>query len=149
MASNNLFWITWNKIIIFSLQVWFKWQKYFPFSCDGYLIVKIPVIGVKAEQVHQIVWYAPKPKIVCYIYIYIFFFFCNPGCPGQLTRTTTNPRTYWIPCKPSRHVRYNGSDRRARWGSNPDNKDKKTLSLLLDHKPRCCLLYFLVQPSTT
>jgi len=36
----------------------------------------------------------------------IFFFFGNPGCPGQLTRTTTNPRTHWTPCKPSRQVRH-------------------------------------------
>jgi hypothetical protein len=66
-----------------------------------------------------------------------FFFFGNPRCPGQLTRTTTNPRTYWTPCKPSRQVRHRGSDMRARWGSNPSDRGKETLSLPLGHKPRC------------
>jgi hypothetical protein len=31
-----------------------------------------------------------------------FFFFGNQGCPDQLMRTTTNPQTHWIPCKPNR-----------------------------------------------
>jgi hypothetical protein len=68
---------------------------------------------------------------------YHFFFFGNPGCPGQLTRTTTNPRTHWTPCKPSRQVRHRGGDRRARWGSNPGDRGKETLPLPLGHKPRC------------
>jgi hypothetical protein len=59
------------------------------------------------------------------------FFFGNPVCPGQFTRTTTNFRTHWIPCKPSRQVRHRGDDRHARWDSNPDNKGKETLSFLL------------------
>ena len=66
-----------------------------------------------------------------------FFFFGNPRCPGQLTRTTTNPRTHWTPCKPSRQVRHRGGDMRARWGSNPGDRGKETLSLPLGHKPRC------------
>jgi hypothetical protein len=41
------------------------------------------------------------------------FFFDNPGCPGQLARTTTIPRVYWTSCKPSRQVRHRGGDRRA------------------------------------
>jgi hypothetical protein len=75
-----------------------------------------------------------------------FFFFFNPRCPGQLTRTTTNPRTHWTPCKPSRQVKHRGDDRRARWGSNPGDRDKETLSLPLGHKPRCnswSFLYFI------
>jgi len=52
-----------------------------------------------------------------------FFFFFNPRCPGQLTRTTTNPRTHWTPYKPSRQVKHRGDDRRARWGSNPGGRD--------------------------
>jgi hypothetical protein len=71
------------------------------------------------------------------IFIEDNFFFCNPRCPGQLTRTTTNLRIYWTPCKPSRQVRHRGDDRRARWDSNPGDRSKETLSLSLDHKPRC------------
>jgi hypothetical protein len=51
-----------------------------------------------------------------YIYIY------NPWCPGQLTRITTNPRTHWTPCKPSRQVRHRGGDKRACWSLNPGCK---------------------------
>jgi len=68
-------------------------------------------------------------------------FFCNPRCPGQLTRTTTNPRTHWTPCKPSRQVRHRGGDRRARWGSNPGDRGKKTLYLPLGHKPQCFFFF--------
>jgi hypothetical protein len=72
------------------------------------------------------------------------FFFGNPGCSGQLTRTTTNPRTHWTPCKPSRQVRHRGDDRRARWGSNPGDRGKETLPLPLGHKPRCYVFLSLV-----
>jgi hypothetical protein len=64
-------------------------------------------------------------------------FFYNPGCPGQLTRTTTNPRTHWILCKPSRLVRHHGGDRRAHWDLNPGCRGKETLPRPLGHKPRC------------
>jgi len=63
--------------------------------------------------------------------VFCFFFFGNPVCPGQFTRTTTNFRTHWIPCKPSRQVRHRGDNRHARWDSNPYNKGKETLSFLL------------------
>jgi hypothetical protein len=43
----------------------------------------------------------------------IHFFLYSPGCPGQLTRTTTNPRTYWTPCKPSRQVKHRRDNMRA------------------------------------
>ena len=51
--------------------------------------------------------------------IFFFFFFGNPWCPGQLTRTTTNPRAHWTSCKPSEHVRHRGGDRRTQRESNP------------------------------
>jgi len=50
----------------------------------------------------------------------MIFFFCNPGCPGQLTRTTTNSRAHWTSCKPSEHVRHRGNDKCAQWNLNPD-----------------------------
>jgi hypothetical protein len=43
----------------------------------------------------------------------LFFVFDSPGCPGQLARTVSNPRTYWTPCKPSRQVRHCGNNMRA------------------------------------
>ena len=64
----------------------------------------------------------------------LFFFFGNSGCLGQFTRTTTNLRTHWTPCKPSRQVKHHGDDRRARWGSNPGDRGKETLPLPLDQK---------------
>jgi hypothetical protein len=70
------------------------------------------------------------------------FFFGNSGCPGQLMRTTTNPRTHWTPCKPSRQVRHHGGDRRTRWDSNPCDRGKETLPLPLGHKPRCPIYGF-------
>jgi hypothetical protein len=85
-------------------------------------------------------------KIYFYMYLYLlfyFFFFCNPGCPGQLTRTTTNLRTHWTPCKPSRQVRHRGGDRRARWGSNPGDRGNETLPLPLGHKPRWIRIFDL------
>jgi hypothetical protein len=48
-----------------------------------------------------------------------FFYFDNPGCPGQLTRTTTNPRIHWTLCKPSRQVRHRGDNKHACWDLNP------------------------------
>ena len=72
----------------------------------------------------------------------IFFFF-YPGCPGQLTRTTTNLRTHWTPCKLSRQVRHREGDRRARWGSNPGDRGKETLHLPLGHKPQCFFFFLL------
>jgi hypothetical protein len=74
--------------------------------------------------------------------VFFFFFFGNSGCPGQFTHTTTNPQIYWTPCKPSRQIRHYGDDRRARWGSNPGDRGKETLSLPLGHKPRCILFLF-------
>jgi len=67
----------------------------------------------------------------------IFFFFDNLGCPGQLTRTTTNPRTHWTSCKPSRQVRHRGGDRRACWGLNPGCIGREILPRPLGYKPRC------------
>ena len=75
--------------------------------------------------------------ILTHFLIFMIFFFCNPGCPGQLTRTAINPRIHWTPCKPSRQVRHRGGDRRARWGSNLGDKDKETLPLPLGYKLRC------------
>jgi len=76
-----------------------------------------------------------KNKIMNYLLIFQpFFFLGNPGCPGQLTRATTNPRTHWTPCKPSRQVRHHGGDRRACWGSNLGERGKETLPLPLSHK---------------
>jgi hypothetical protein len=69
----------------------------------------------------------------------IFFF--NLGCPGQLTRTTTKSQIHWTPCKPSRQVRHREGDRCACWGSNPDDRGKKTLPLPLGQKPRCTIIY--------
>jgi len=54
---------------------------------------------------------------------YFYFFFYNPGCSGQLTRTTTNLWTSLTPCKPSRQVRHRGGDRRAQRESNLDTKE--------------------------
>jgi hypothetical protein len=72
----------------------------------------------------------------------LFFFFYNSGCPGQSTRTTTNPRAHWTPCKPSRQVRYRGSDKYARWGLNSGCRSRKTLSPL-GYKHRCALSFSL------
>jgi hypothetical protein len=48
-----------------------------------------------------------------------FLYFDNPGCPGQLTCTTTNSRIHWISCKPSRQVRHRGDNKYACRGLNP------------------------------
>jgi hypothetical protein len=53
-----------------------------------------------------------KSKI-CLVLKFYYFFFFNSACPGQFTRTTTNPWTHWTPCKPSRQVKHRGGDRRA------------------------------------
>jgi len=79
----------------------------------------------------------------CYFQFDSSFFFGNPGCPGQLTRTTTNPRTHWTPCKPSRQVRHRGGNKYVRWDSNPCDRGKETLPLPLGHKPRCFSIWFL------
>jgi len=60
-----------------------------------------------------------------------FFFFDNSGCPGQLTRTTTNLWTHWTPCKPSRQVRHRGDDRHAHWGLNSGSRGRETLPVPL------------------
>jgi hypothetical protein len=83
-----------------------------------------------------------QPQAMKDIRFLFFFFFGNSGCPGQFTHTTTNPQIYWTPCKPSRQIRHYGDDRRARWGSNPGDRGKETLSLPLGHKPRCILFLF-------
>ena len=72
-----------------------------------------------------------------------FFFFYNPGCPGQLMRTTTNSRTHWTPCKHSRQVRHRVGNRRARWGLNQGCRDRETLPRPLGHKPRCLFSHWL------
>jgi hypothetical protein len=36
----------------------------------------------------------------------VYFFLDNPGSPDQLTRTTTNFQTQWIPCKSSGQIRH-------------------------------------------
>ena len=56
-------------------------------------------------------WFCAITLLFYYKITYILFFFDNPGCPGQLTRTTTNPSAYWTSCKPSRQVRHCRDDR--------------------------------------
>ena len=71
-----------------------------------------------------------------YIYIYIYIY-DNPKCPGQLTRTTTNPRTHWTPYKPSRQVRHCGGDRRAQRRSNLGAEARNSLPGPLSHDLKC------------
>jgi len=66
--------------------------------------------------------------------IWDFFFFDNLGCPGQLTRTTTNSRAYWTSCKPNRQVRYRGGDRLVH-GEN-QTRDSHKASFAVDHWAR-------------
>jgi hypothetical protein len=75
-------------------------------------ISSLHFVGRKICRVICISW------IINYVHPYlIFLFFGNPGCPGQFTRTTTNP-------------------------SNPGNRDKETLPLPLSQKPRFYLISF-------
>jgi len=67
-----------------------------------------------------------------------FFFFDNPGCPGQLTRTTTNPRAYWTSCKPNRKVRHRRGDRLVH--EEDRTRDSHKASLAVDHWARPGLL---------
>jgi len=62
------------------------------------------------------------------------FFFDNLGCPGQLTRTTTNPRAYWTSCKPNRQVRYRGGDRLVH--GEDQTRDSHEASFAVDHWAR-------------
>lgn len=68
------------------------------------------------------------------------FFFFYLWCPGQLTRTKTNLRIHWTPCKSSKQVRHIKDNRHARWGS---NKNKEIFPLSRGHKPRCLQSPFL------
>jgi hypothetical protein len=74
---------------------------------------------------------------------WIFFF--NPGCLGQLTRTTTNFQTHWTLCKPSKLVKHCEDIRRVYWSSNSSDKNKKTLFLTLGHKRWCFFLDLIMK----
>jgi hypothetical protein len=97
------------------------------------LLRKIPyiesVVSKKSNQgMHNIL----------FIYFKIMFFFIyNPGCPGQLTRTTTNPRIHWTPCKSSKQVRHCGGDRRAHRESNLGVEVRNSLPRPLGHDLKC------------
>ena len=131
-----------NYLLIFQTFLTREKMDQFPLLLNEKLMNCIPkswkYFPIKKTKLRWTIILLNTKKIKLWITFSFFssFFFGNPGCPGQLTRTTTNPRTHWTPCKPSRQVRYRGDDRRARWDSNPGDKDKKTLSLLLGHKSR-------------
>jgi len=75
--------------------------------------------------------------------VLFFFFFDNPGCPGQLTCITTNPRIHWTPCKINRQVRYREGDMRAQKKSNLDaEKKNKSLPWPLGHDLKCGECFF-------
>jgi hypothetical protein len=57
--------------------------------------------------------------------LYYFYFFYNLGYPDQLTCTTTNSRTHWTSCKPSRQARHRGDDWRAHKDSKLECRDRK------------------------
>ena len=82
-------------------------------------------------------------SVTCYV---LFFFFGNPGYPGQFTCTTTNSRTHWTPCKPSRQVRHRGGDRRVRWGSNPGDRGKENLTSAAGLQASVHTCYVLARP---
>jgi len=64
------------------------------------------------NQIKLILIYFKKNSIQ--LILDIIFFIYNPRCPGQLTRTTTNPRAHWTSCKPSKQIKHRGGDRRTR-----------------------------------
>jgi len=66
---------------------------------------------------------------------YIYFFY-NPGCPGQLARTTTIPRVYWTSCKPSRQVRHREGDRVHMKGRTRDGGQGKPHLLTTELDPQ-------------
>jgi hypothetical protein len=72
--------------------------------------------------------------------IMVFFFFDNLGCPDQLTYTTTNPRTHWTSCKPSRQVRLRDGDRHVHKGSNLGCRGREFLPGPLSHEPGCTIM---------
>jgi len=66
--------------------------------------------------------------LVFLIYSFIYIYIYNPGCPGQLMRTTTNSRINWTPYKPSVHVKHCEDDRHAQKELNLDTeKENKSL----------------------
>jgi hypothetical protein len=82
-----------------------------------------------------------------YIYFYYFFYyyyFDNPGCPGQLARTTTIPRVYWTSCKPSRQVRHRGGDMRAHGGSNSGRVQGKPHLLTTELDPQVHIFFIII-----
>jgi hypothetical protein len=79
-------------------------------------------------------WFGSTWLVFLVEYIYIYD---NPKCPGQLTRTTTNPRTHWTPYKPSKQVRHCGGDRRAQRRSNLGAEARNSLPGPLSHDLKC------------
>jgi hypothetical protein len=75
------------------------------------------------------------------ISFFFFFFFDLRGCPGQLARTTTNLTAHWTPCKPSKHVRHRGGDRRAHEDSNQERQEETSPSY---RRARPSVLFFII-----
>jgi len=88
---------------------------------DHFLVFYIellnPVEKEKKKAIGRFACYTSSSHLYTTCLAFFFFmntfFLYNLGCPGQLTRTTTNPRTHWTPCKPNRQVRHRGGDRRV------------------------------------
>jgi len=111
-----------------------------------YMMLALASINLLLQCYGQLSFHKPWEKwqdwswcVERHIYIFFIFFyyyFDNPGCPGQLARTTTIPRVYWTSCKPSRQVRHRGGDMRAHGGSNSGRVQDKPHLLTTELDPQ-------------
>ena len=86
-----------------------KWRR---LICGVYMVVVATVTVAVFPRIDRESCVDRGRRRGCkFVSFFSFFFFDDPRCPGQLTRTTTNPRTYWTSCKPSRQVKHRKDDR--------------------------------------